>query len=260
MRKLIYTVVFVLLLSVVVYVSYFLHNPCYSSAKKQTDLSVLHHNDDTIRIAYIGDSWAYYHTDKKCVIDFMIYAQIGKPVLLRNAGVRGLLSKEIYNGIFTDRDFRSVIEWGPDFCFVSAGINDSNRKTGSNNYKENMRLLISLLLDNQITPVILEIPYYDIDYIFGKKSLASKSKCILSMLWTQSTINCIDSYSNAYNDLINDQHWQDVVITIRRSFWNPNGYEGQKELYTTDRIHLNQDGYFVLDSCIASQIIEFLKQ
>ena len=44
-----------------------------------------------------------------------------------------------------------------------------------------------------------------------------------------------------------------------RSYWNPKGYEGQKELYTSDRMHLNQDGYFVLDSCIASQIVKFLK-
>ena len=79
------------------------------------------------------------------------------------------------------------------------------------------------------------------------------------MLWTMSPINCIDSYSNAYNDLVNEQQWQNDVITIRRDYWNPNGYEGQKELYTSDRMHLNQDGYFVLDSCIASQIVTFLK-
>lgn len=252
-------VVFFLLFSTVAFVCYYSFNPCYWPAEKQSGLSVQHHNDDTIRIAYIGDSWAYYHTDKKCVIDSMIYAQVGRPTIIRNAGVGGLISKEIYNSIFMNQNVRSVIEWGPDFCFVSAGINDSNRKTGSDNYKENMRLLISSLLDNHITPVILEIPYYDIDFIFWKKSFASLFKSFLSMLWTQSTINCIDLYSNAYNDLISEQHWQDVVITIRRAYWNPNGYEGQKELYKLDRIHLNQDGYFVLDSCITSHIIEYLK-
>ena len=56
-----------------------------------------------------------------------------------------------------------------------------------------------------------------------------------------------------------EQQWQNVVIVIRRAYWNPNGYEGQKELYTSDRIHLNQNGYYVLDSCIVSQILEFLK-
>ena len=253
-------VVFLLLFSTVAFVCYYSYNPCYQPAEWQTSLSVQHHNDDTIRIAYIGDSWADFHKNIRCVIDSMIYAQVGRPAQIKNAGVGGLISREVYNGIFTNRDIRSVIEWGPDFCFVSAGINDSNRKTGSDCYKENMRLLISLLLDNHITPVILEIPYYDIKYTFRKKSLASKFKCILSMLWTWSFINCIDSYSNAYNDLINEQQWQDDVITIMRAYWNSNGYEDQRKLYTSDRIHLNQDGYFVLDSCIASQIVKFLKR
>jgi lysophospholipase L1-like esterase len=258
MRKYI-IVVFVLLALVVAFVCYYSYCPCYRPAVKQTGLSVLHHDDDTIRIAYIGDSWAYNHKEMKCVIDSMIHAQIGKQVQIRNVGVCGLTSKEIYNGLFSNMEFKSILEWGPDFCFVSAGINDSNIKNGSDNYKENMRLLISLLLDNHITPVILEIPYYDIYYTFWRMSFVTLYTSIRSMLYTKLPINCIDSYSNAYNELIIEQQWQDVVITIRRSDWNSNGYKGQKELYTADRLHLNQDGYFVLDSCIASQIMTFLK-
>lgn len=252
-------VVFVLLVLVVAFVCYYSYCPCYTPAVKQRGLNVLHHNDDTIRIAYIGDSWAYNHKKMKCVIDSMIYAQTEKLVQIRNVGVCGLTSKEIYKDIFTNKEMRSVIEWGPDFCFVSAGINDSNIKNGSYNYKENMRLLISLLLDNHITPVLLEIPYYDIYYTFWRMSFETLYSSIRSMLYTKLPVNCIDSYSNAYNDLVNEQQWQNDVITIKRDYWNPNGYEGQKELYTSDRMHLNQDGYFVLDSCIASQIVTFLK-
>lgn len=245
---------------VVAAVCYFSSNPCYRPAVKQTGLNVLHHHDDTIRIAYIGDSWAYNHKKVKCVIDSIIHDQIRKPVQIRIAGIGGLTSKEIYNGFFSNVEFKSVIEWGPDFCFVSAGINDSNIKNGSDTYKENMRLLISLLIDNHITPVILEIPYYDIYYTFWRLSFETMYRSIRSMLYTKLPINCIDLYSMAYNDLITEQQWQDVVITIRRSDWNPNGYNGQKELYTLDRMHLNQNGYFVLDSCIASQIVRCLKQ
>ena len=258
MRKYI-VVLFVLLISVLVFIGYYSHNPLYKPAEMKTGLSVLHHIDDTIRIAYIGDSWAYNHKKVKCVIDSIIHAQIGKLVQIRNVGVCGLTSKEIYNDFFSNIDYKSVLEWGPDFCFISAGINDSNIKNGTDNYKENMRLLISLLLENHITPLILEIPYYDIYYTFWKMSLETLYSSIRSMLYTKLPINCIDSYSNAYNDLIKEQQWQDDVITIRRSYWNPNGYIGQKELYTKDRLHLSQDGYFVLDSCIASQIVSFLK-
>lgn len=259
MRKYI-VAIFVLLFSVVAFVCYYSHNPCYMPAEMQTGLSVLHHSDDTIRVAYIGDSWAHNHKEMKCVIDSIIYDEIRKPVLIKNAGVGGLTSKEIYNSIFKNKEMRSVIEWGPDFCFVSAGINDCNKKTGSDNYKENMRLLISILLDNHITPLILEIPYYDIYHAFWEMPFVSLLRNIRSMVWTQSSINCIDSYSNSYNDLIIKQQWQDGVITIRRNDWNPQGYECPKELYTSDRMHLNQDGYLVLDSCIASQIVMLLKQ
>lgn len=259
MRKSIVAVLVMLALIVAV-IWYYSYNPCYRPAEMQTGLCVVHHNDDTIRIAYIGDSWAYNHKKVRCVIDSIIHGQTGKPVQIRIVGIGGLTSKEIYNGIFTNTEFRSVIEWGPDFCFVSAGINDSNIKNGCDNYKENMRLLISSLLDNHIIPVIMEIPYYDIYYTFWKRSPLSMLRCIRSMLGTQSSINCIDSYSNSYDDLITELHWQDVVITIRRTYWNPGGYKGQKELYTSDRLHLNQDGYFALDSCIASHIVEYIMQ
>ena len=110
MRKYI-VVVFVFLFLIVAFVSYYSHCPCYMPAEKRTGLRVSHHNDDTIRIAYIGDSWAYNHIKMKCVIDSILHAQIRKPVLLRNAGVGGLTSKEIYNGIFVNINMRSVIQW-----------------------------------------------------------------------------------------------------------------------------------------------------
>ena len=259
MRKLYFIIVFGLFFSVIAFVLYYSYCPCYKPAEMRTGLRMLHHNDDTIRVAYIGDSWAHNHKEMKCLIDSIIHDEIRKPVLIRNAGAGGLTSKEIYNGIFKNKDMRSVIEWGPDFCFVSAGINDSNIKNGSENYKENMRLLISLLLDNNITPVILEIPYYDINHTFWEMPFVPMLRGIRSMLWTQSSIDCIDSYSNSYNDLIIEQQWQNDVITIRRNDWNPKGYKGQKELYTSDRMHLNQDGYLRLDSCISSHIVAYLK-
>ena len=43
--------------------------PYYSPAIKQSGLTVMQRDDDTIRIAYIGDSWADGHKEVKCVID-----------------------------------------------------------------------------------------------------------------------------------------------------------------------------------------------
>lgn len=260
MKRYIITIgILVVLSAVVCFVIYYSNNPCYKPAVKMSGLKVSCHQDDTIRIAYIGDSWAERHKNMVCVIDSQIHVQIGRPVIVRNAGIGGLISKEIYISIFDNPEFRNVIEWGPNFCFVSAGINDTNKKSGSNNYKENMRLLISLLLEYNITPVILEIPYYDIYYTFRKMSLIFMLRSLRSMIWTFSSINCIDAYSNSYDELIQEHKWQNDVVTIRRRYWNPKGYFGQPELYTDDRMHLKQEGYSVLDSCLASKIVEFLQ-
>lgn len=243
---------------VVAFVHYYSVNPCYKPANRMYGLTVCHHNDDTLRIAYIGDSWAYHHQEIPTIMDSLITVDTSLPVLIRNAGIGGLVSKEIYYKLFEDKLFRDIIEWGPDFCFVSAGINDTNKKSGCSNYKENMRIIISSLLDMNITPVILEIPYYDIWYTFRQMNIITMLRSVRSMIWTCSAMNCIDDYSNALEDLVEEQQWQNDIIIVRRQYWNPLGYKGQKELYTKDRIHINQAGYYQLDSCIASEIVTFL--
>lgn len=244
---------------VLAFVLYYANNPCYKPAVQMYGLTINHHDDDTLRIAYIGDSWACLHQNIPTVIDSLITVETSMPVVIRNAGVGGLISKEIYYSLFKDKSFRDVVEWGPDFCFISAGINDTNKKSGRSNYKENMRLIIALLLENSITPVILEIPYYDIWYTFRQMEFITKYRSIRSMIWTWSALNCIDDYSNALDDLLEEQQWQKDVIIVRRQCWNPQGYEGQKDMYTEDRMHVNLAGYHQLDSCIASEITSFLK-
>ena len=242
------------------FIVYYSRIPYYKPAERMSGIRVRCHNDDTIRIAYVGDSWAFQHKIVETDMDSIITICTGKPVLIRNAGVGGLVSKDIYYGIFNNQDIKDVIEWGPNFCFVSAGINDTNKKMGSDYYRENMRLIVELLINNGITPVILEIPYYDIWYTFRKMNTLSMFRAVRSMIWTCSAMNCIDDYANALNQLLEEQLWQDKVIIIRRDTWNPAGSQGQKELYETDRMHINQMGYKILDSCIASEIVLFLKK
>lgn len=228
--------------------------PYYKPATEQKGLTVENHADDTIRIAYIGDSWAARHSRMPKVLDSLLSSVTGKDVIVRDAGISGLNSKDIYYSIFYDDDVRSAIEWGPDFCFVSAGINDTDHKVGSTCYKENMRLIIKTLLQHRITPVILEIPHYDISYVFWHRSWIVQFRAVRSMLWTLSSLNCIDAYTRSYNELLAEQHWQQCVITIRRDDWNPEGYKDARNLYVEDRMHLNEKGYYTLDSCIAVKI------
>lgn len=232
--------------------------PYYSPASKQNGLTVNQRYDDTIRIAYIGDSWAEIHQKTRCVIDSIVSNATMKPVLVRNAGVGGLTSKDIYYGIYKNAAMRNVIEWGPNYCFVVAGINDTDRKKGKGYYKENMKLIIETLLDYQITPIILEIPSYNIRYSYSNKRNKFKVRYLALMILTCSELDCINEYREVYDDLIKENHWENDVITISSNDWNPNGYKDRRCLYDKDLMHLNEKGYDVLDSCISSYIIKHL--
>jgi len=231
----------------------------YEPAKKMhSGITVFQHDDDTIRIAYIGDSWADGHKKVNCVIDSLVSYVTMRPVLVKTAGISGLTSKEIYYEVFRNDSMRSVIEWGPDFCFVVAGINDSDRKMGKRYYKENMRLIIDLLLENHIKPIILEIPNYDICFSYKRRSRKVKLQYLASMIVTWSKMDCIEDYRKAYYDLLNEQGWNYQVITISHKDWNVDGFKDKRGLYDGGLMHLNAKGYLVLDTCIANKIIEDL--
>lgn len=240
---------------IVVCVGYYL-KPYFTPAEKQNGFSVMSHQDDTIRIAYIGDSWADRHKNVNCDIGSSVSDAIGRPVVVRTAGISGLTSKYLYYSIFGNDSIRNVIEWGPAFCFVVAGVNDSDRKMGKGYYKENMKLIIELLLEKHITPVVLEIPSYDIHFSYKRRSRQIKIQYLVSMLLTCSKMDCIQDYRNAYNSLIKEQKWERKVITISYKDWNPDGYKDIRGLYDGGLMHLNAKGYSVLDSCISKKIIE----
>ena len=234
------------------------NSPYYSPAEKQDGITVMQHDDDTIRVAYIGDSWADGHKKVKCVIDSLVCFSTGRPVVVKTAGISGLTSKNIYYSIFRNDSMRRVIEWGPDFCFIVGGINDTDRKMGKGYYKENMRLIIELLLENHITPIILEIPSYDILFSYKRRSRKVKLQYLASMFITWSKMDCIEDYRKSYYDLLDEQGWNNQVITISYKDWNPDGYKDKRGLYDGGLMHLNTRGYLVLDTCIAQKIIERL--
>ena len=232
--------------------------PYFSSAEKLHGLKVNSHRDDTIRIAYIGDSWAEGHKSVNCIIDSIVSSVTKRPVIVRTAGISGLTTKNVYYSIFRNDSIRNVIEWGPNYCFVVAGINDSDRKMGRGYYKDNMELIIETLLEYDIVPIILEIPSYDIRFSFKRRNRPIKLQYLVSMIITWSKMDCINDYRNAYFELIKEKGWEKKVITILSDNWNPEGYMDQRGLYDEGLMHLNEKGYMVLDSCIAEKVINHL--
>lgn len=242
-----------------VFIVYYSNISYYKPAKKHgKHIFVSREKDDTIRVGYIGDSWAALHESRNNMLESWLTKASGKSVIVRSAGLGGLTSKEIYDSLFTNTKMNTIVEWEPVFCFVSAGINDANKKMGRVFYKENMRLIISLFLENNITPVIMEIPDYDIWFSFKRMIFPNKLRAVRSMLWTHSLLDCIDDYVSAYNELLDEQHWHNQVITIRKEQWNPGGFKDKRGLYLEDRMHLNEKGYSFLDSCVAFEIAKYM--
>ena len=230
----------------------------YKPASDQGRLMMQPGAADTLSIVYLGDSWAERHKSHPCVIDEIIGKELNIPVKVITVGISGLTSKDIYLSMFNNHDIKSAFIKAPHFCFVVAGINDSDRKMGKKYYKENMRLIITELLANGVVPVVLEIPYYNSYRSFNSRSARVKLRYIRSMMINHEPMDCVASYQKAIRELLDEQHWNDSLIYIDNKSWNPLGYKDARNLYDGGQMHLNERGYLVLDSCIAQSVVNFL--
>ena len=227
----------------------------YLPAKERDIYHTIQHKDDSIRIAYIGDSWADGHQDHNCIIANIISNYLSKPVIISSFGISGLTSKEIYNALFELDSFKQYMKMGYNYCFISAGINDCNKKMSVTYYKKSMDCIIRFMLKNHIRPIILDIPDYNILDAFEKQTINKKLLCHLSMFVNGTQMDCKHQFRDALNELITDKGYQDKVSIIRYKTWNNNYETNLKEMYISDQIHLNDKGYIVLDSVIANIIL-----
>jgi lysophospholipase L1-like esterase len=108
---------------------------------------------------------------------------------------------------------------------------------------------------NNIRPIILEIPDYDINKAYEKQKISRKLLRQISMLVNNTPINCKEMFRKALNEMIREKGYTNNISIIRYQTWNSNGVKDLKVLYTSDGMHLNELGYSVLDSVIANEIL-----
>ena len=230
----------------------------YAPPKLREAYKISNHNihDDTIRIAFIGDSWAYMHKSHNCKLAQIIEDSIHCPVSVHSFGICGLTSKEIYEQMFDDSGFKQFIqERKYDYCFVSAGINDTYKKMSTSYYKKSMEGIIDYLLTSHIHPIILEIPDYNIIKAYDNQTTDKKLLRQFSMFINGTSLDCKQEFRDALDELIKEKGYKDKVRVIRYKSWN-NDYENDlKRLYLNDGMHLNENGYSILDSMIAQTIL-----
>ena len=99
----------------------------YAPPKERQPYIIAKHQSDTIRVAYIGDSWAFFHQPYDERLSDSLTSKLHCPAKIYSQGYCGRSSKEIYWYFFDDPEFVSFFSRGYDYCFVSAGINDANK-------------------------------------------------------------------------------------------------------------------------------------
>ena len=215
-------------------------------------------HDDTLRIAYIGDSWAYMHKSHNCKLAKTIEDSLHCPVSVHSFGLCGLTSKEIYEHLFDDHEFKQFMrERRYDYCFVSAGINDTYKKMSISYYKKSMEGIIDYLIDNRIHPIILEIPDYNIIKAYYNQKTNKKLLRQISMYINSTPLDCKQDFRNALDKLLNENGYNDKVSVIRYKSWNHLYETDLKRLYNNDGMHLNNSGYDILDNSIREQILHY---
>lgn len=222
----------------------------YSPPKEYEPYPIPHNDDDTIRVAYLGDSWAFFHQPYDEKTTDSLSKKLNHPAKVTSFGYCGQTSKEIYKYVYKKYHMKCFLSKGYDYCFITVGINDSNKKMSTNYYKKSMEYIINFMLANHITPIILEIPNYDIEKTYRCEIPSRKPLRRLSRLITGTPINCKKEFRKALDDLLADKKYRDSVYVIRYMAWNSNYTEDIKTLYKDDGIHVNEKGYAKLDSCI----------
>ena len=222
----------------------------YAPPKERKPYPMTKNNDDTIRVAYIGDSWAFFHQPYDKKISDILSKKLNRPAKVISLGFCGRSSKEIYWRFFNDTIMKSFISKGYDYCIISAGINDSNKKMSTLYYIRSIEYIINFMLFNNTTPIIIEIPDYDIEKMYRMEMPSRKLLRRFSRLVTGTSVNCKKDFRQALDNLIKGKEYKDKVHIIRYKTWNSNYTEDQITLYEDDGIHLNEKGNVKLDSCI----------
>ena len=244
------------ILLILVFIVIFLFYNYYSPPRLCNPYSTKNH-EDTFRIAFIGDIWAFFHRNHECEIAKLLKNHTHRPIKVHTFGICGLTSKEIYTSILNHNDFRDFFQKRHyEVCYVSAGINDTYKKMSTRYYKQSMEGIIQFLLSNNIHPIIQEIPDYNIYEAYKRQSTYRKIMRQFSMLVNGTSIDCKQQFRNALDELIHEKRYEKEISVIRYNTWNNDYTNDLDRLYWPEGMHLNEIGYSVLDSMIAKTIIE----
>lgn len=212
---------------------------------------------DTLCIIFLGDSWAAYHYKYNKQLTNILESKIKKPVVVHSKGAIGAKTKAIYFNMFdsiSSSGTKKMIDNIPDYAIITTGINDAVAKMGIKNYRHHYNLIINFLITAGIKPIIIDIPQVDYKTVFQRETVIANLRHLISSWLTKAPLWDYEEYRKELFLLVNQDSLKTKIIYIPASTWNPKGYADPRQIYKEDHIHLNERGYKLLDSCIASYI------
>ena len=247
--------------------------PLYTPSELIPPYEVKRHSDDSVRVIMIGDSWAHFHETlrRDSLLELNLRRDLKTPkALFHVRGRGGATSGEIYNRLSAERvqeiDYdmddclQPLILTGPDYCIISAGINDARQRRGKDYYVNNYLQMVRLLLHVGIRPVVIEIPDVEVDEAFDGNTLYYRLRARICMFYLKTSLYGTNDYRQALKDALHSSHLMDSVLYIPYAAWNPDGWRDERDIYVDDHFHLNLPGYAILDSCLSAEIAKDWKQ
>ena len=259
LRKFLIACLICVLLSFILYQYYqYRWSHLWAFENEREPYQVARHEGDTIRIAMIGDSWAAMRSrDIDNALQSKLNNKTKRPVEMVSKGKGGEKSRGIYQLLFEENNkdgTKTIIASGLDYCIISAGINDAAANLGPHQYSHHMRLILNLLLSNNICPILIEIPDVNIWHVYKDKPLKDLASDYIRSFMSHCNMYQIKEYRDSLQAMLEKESHSDSVIYIRLSEWNGNCTTINKMLFLPDQIHLNENGYELLDSCIVNAI------
>ena len=184
-------------------------------------------------------------------------------------GKGGAKTKDVYYYMFKSQTqevswmhdvcTQPLLEEHPDYCVVMVGINDTWKKRPISYYKGNYRLIIRLLLANHIRPVVMEIPDFEMGEWLNVHRRNQRILYRFYSVFTGVIRDDITPFREGLKEMLKETGLGDSVLFIPADHWIPAGHNYSEEVYQEDHVHINYQGYHVLDSCIISEILNDYK-
>lgn len=260
--------VFVVLVMAMIVAAYYYYycswKHMWSIASTRESYIIHKPDDDTIRVLMIGDSWAANHSwmQMDSFLQKSLEECVCKPVVVRSKGRGGEKSKGIYQLMFQPEGdgTKKLLLSGADYCIVSAGINDAAANWGTKQFCAHYLKIIDFLLANGVCPVVIEIPNVDIKGLYKGKNMKDSFVDFLRSTMTHCGMYNYPEYREALLAMLDEKGLREKVLIVSLKDWYGDCPEMNWSLFLDDGIHLNHQGYELLDVGITTAIVNDLRE